>query len=202
MYFGNTSGNAEVLHPHRKNRIEVRRIKQLEEGALRIDSGDDCAARDFFAVAKHHTGYRAVLRANLLDSSVRAYLRTRSLRGFSERARKLSQTAPWKCRRTDGMGIGCRSQQEHRGGACRPGTKICAKNAPRGNRGTQKLSVKKLGDKIGHRHRSPAQQIENAGFSEPPNRQPGSKKVPKIFRRGMIDSRRRNGSDASENLGL
>src|ERR1700722_11633284 len=85
------------------------------------------------------------------------------------------------------MWIGRGTKEKHGGAASGPRPERGAENAASGDRGTYQFCFEELGDEIGDRHRSPAEQVEDAVFSEPPHVAPGLEKIPEILRRWRID---------------
>jgi hypothetical protein len=67
------------------------------------------------------------------------------------------------------MSIGGGAEKKDGGGAGGPGAERGAKNAASGNDGAKKFGFEKFGDEVRHSHRTPAEKIENAGFSEAAN---------------------------------
>src|SRR5258707_7013294 len=201
MHFGDAAGNAEVLDAHGENGIEIRRVEQLEEGALRIDTGNNGFAGDLFAVCEDDTGNGAILGGDVSYFGVGANLDAGFLGGFAEGAREFAKPAARECRRANRMRIRGGAEQQERGGARGPGAEVCAEDSAGGNRGAQKFGVEEFGDEIGHGHRAPAQEIEDASLAEAANGAAGRQRIPEIFRRRVIDGRRSDGSDVAEDFG-
>src|SRR5580704_9069582 len=97
------------------------------------------------------------------------------------------------------MWIGRGTQKKHGGAASRPRTERGAEDAASGDRGTYQFCFEELGDEIGDRHRSPAEQIEDAVFPESPDVAARLKKIPEILRRWRIDRRRGDRGNLCEN---
>src|SRR5579859_2784895 len=112
MDFGDAAGNAEVLHAHGENGIEIRRIEKLEKGALRIHSGNDGFAGDLLAVGKNNARNGASFGADLPHFGAGTNFSAGGFSGFAERARELSKPAARKGGRTNRMRISSGAQQQ------------------------------------------------------------------------------------------
>src|SRR5260221_13352251 len=138
MHFGDAARNAEVLHAHGENRIEIRGIEQLEEGALRIDARNDGFAGDLFAVGKNDARNGASFGADLLHLGTSTDFGTSRFSSFAKRARELAKPAARKRCGSNWMRISRGAKQQKRGRARGPRTKIAAEDAARGDGGADK----------------------------------------------------------------
>src|SRR6266852_8182467 len=117
MNFGDAAGDAEVLHAHGENGIEIRGIEQLEEGTFRIHAGNDGFAGDFFAIGEDNTGNGAIFGADVFDFSIGANLDAGILGGFAESAREFAKPAAGEGCRADRMWIASGAEEQESRGA-------------------------------------------------------------------------------------
>ncbi len=76
-----------------------------------------------------------------------------------------------------------------------------AENPARGDGGAKELGFEKFCNEIRNGHGAPAEQIEDAGLSEVADAAARFQEIPEIFGRGMIDRRRRDGTELREEGG-
>src|SRR5258707_10610489 len=99
------------------------------------------------------------------------------------------------------MGIGGSAEKKDGGRAGGPGAERCAKNAASGDDGAKKFGFEKLRDEVRYRHGTPAEKIEDAGFSEAADAAAGLQEIPEIFGSGLVDGRGRGGRELREEAG-
>src|SRR5260370_1037473 len=180
-------------------RIEMRRIDELEKGALGIEAGNDCIGGNFFAAREDEASDGAIFEVDVAGFGVGADFGAGMARGFRECARERAEPSVRKRSGADGMRVGSGAQEENRGGARRPGTKRGAKNSARGDNGANELGVEKFGGEMGRGQRSPAEKVEGPLFGETATAAAGFEKIPEILGRGRIDVRRRDGEKLAKN---
>ncbi len=199
MNFRDGAVRTEIADAQSERRIDLRRIDEVEEGALGVEAGNDRIGGNFFAASEDEASDGAIFDADVADFGVGADFGADMARGFRECARERAEPSVRKRSGADGMRVGSGAQEENRRGARRPGTKRGAKNSARGDNGANELGVEKFGGEIGGGHRSPAEKVEEPLFAETANAAAGFEKIPEILGRGRIDVRRRDGEKLAEN---
>ena len=99
------------------------------------------------------------------------------------------------------MRIGCSAKEQDGRGTGGPRAERGAKDTASGDDGAEELGFKKFSDEVRNSHGAPAEKIEDAGFAEAAYAAAGLQKIPEIFRRGLVDRGRSNGSELFEETG-
>src|SRR6266581_533325 len=103
--FGDITPCAEVLDAIREDGIELRRVDEVKEGALRIDAGSHGFRGDFFSALENNSRDGTILNANLLDFRIRTDLHACFLGGLRERARERAKAATRESRGTNRVDV-------------------------------------------------------------------------------------------------
>src|SRR5258708_6688368 len=103
---GDGAIGTEIFDAVGKGGIELRRIEEMEEGALGIDAGDDGLDGDFFAAGQNDAGDSAVFDEDVADFGIRTNFSAGQFCGFGGPAREGAETSPGNRAGADGMGIG------------------------------------------------------------------------------------------------
>src|SRR5260370_11188371 len=90
------------------------------------------------------------------------------------------------------MGIGSGAHKKHGGGTRGPRTERGAKNAARGDDGTDELRLEKCGNEVCNGHGAPAKKVEDSLLAKHADIAAGLKEIPEVFGCGLVDRRRRD----------
>src|SRR4029077_10168803 len=93
------------------------------------------------------------------------------------------------------------AEQKDRGAAGGPWTERGAEDAACGDGGAKQFCFEEFSDKIGYRHRAPAEQIKDAVFTKTADVATCLEKIPEILRGRGIDGWRSDRGDFREDFG-
>src|SRR5260370_562964 len=196
--FGDRAIRAEIFDAIGEGRIELRRIDEVEESALGVDSGNDGFDGDFFAAGEHDSRNGAVFKADVPDFRIGGNLRLGLLRRFGQGRSEVAEPAPRKSSGPHGMCIAGRAHKKDGGGTRGPRTERGAENAACGDDGTDELRLEKFGNEVRNGHGAPAKKVEDSLLAEHADIAAGLKEIPEIFRSGLVDPRRRDRNELVE----
>src|ERR1700687_3161602 len=173
----------------------------MEKGALVLDAGHDGFDSDFFAIGENDAGDSAVFEADVLDFGIGADFSACLFRRFDRRGGDGAESAARKRGRAYGMGVGGGAQKKDSGRSGGPGAKRSAKNAASSDDGAKQFCFEEFRDEIRDGHGTPAEKIEDAGFSKAANAAAGLDEIPKILGSGLVYRGRRDGSELRKEAG-